>query len=56
MALIDVSEAELAPYVERKFANAHKERALAEARRNLPHEDRINGTRLIAQWDAAVLL
>ena len=46
----------LAPYVEREFANVHKDKALAEARRLLPAEDRINGTRPIAQWDAAVLL
>jgi len=46
----------LAPYVEREFANAYKDKALAEARRMLPAEDRINGTRAVAQWDAAVLL
>ena len=39
----------LAPYVEREFANVHKDKALAEARRLLPAEDRINGTRPIAK-------
>jgi hypothetical protein len=46
----------LAPFVEREFANAHQDKTLAEARRLLPADDRINGTRAIAQWDAAVLL
>ena len=46
----------LAPYVEREFANVHKDKAQAEARRLLPAEDRINGNRPIAQWDAAALL
>ncbi|MDP1647842.1 MAG: Swt1 family HEPN domain-containing protein [Rubrivivax sp.] len=53
---LDLFRTGLAPYVEREFANAHKDKALAEARRLLPAEDRINGTRPIAQWDAAVLL
>ncbi len=53
---VDLLRAGLAPYVEREFANAHKDKALAEARRLLPAEDRINGTRPITQWDAAVLL
>ena len=42
--------------MEREFANAHQDKALAEARRLLPAEDRINGNRPIAQWDAAALL
>ena len=46
----------LAPFVQREFANAHQDKALAEARRLLPADDRINGTRAITQWDAAVLL
>ena len=53
---LDLFRTGLAPYVEREFTNAHKDKALAEARRLLPAEDRINGTRPIAQWDAAVLL
>ena len=42
----------LAPYVEREFANAYKDKAQAEGRRLLPSEDRMNGNRPIAQWDA----
>ena len=53
---LDLFRTGLAPYVEREFTNAHKDKALAEARRLLPAEDRINGMRPIAQWDAAVLL
>lgn len=53
---MDLLRAGLAPYVEREFASCHKEMAQAEARRLLPAEDRINGTRPITQWDAAVLL
>ena len=53
---LDLCRTGLAPYVEREFAHIHKDKALTEARRSLPAEDRINGTRPIAQWDAAVLL
>jgi len=53
---VDLLRAGLAPYVEREFTNAHKDKAQAEARRLLPAEDRLNGPRPIAQWDAAVLL
>ena len=53
---VELLRAGLAPYVEREFANVHKDKALAEARRMLPAEDRINNTRPITQWDAAVLL
>ncbi len=53
---VDLLRAGLAPYVEREFASAHKDKAQAEARRLLPAEDRINSTRPISQWDAAVLL
>ncbi|MEO8125226.1 MAG: Swt1 family HEPN domain-containing protein, partial [Burkholderiales bacterium] len=49
---VDLLRAGLAPYVEREFVNAHKDKAQTEARRMLPAEDRINGTRPIAQWDA----
>ena len=53
---VDLLRAGLAPYVEREYASAHKDKALAEARRLLPAEDRINGNRSITQWDAAALL
>ncbi|MCK6430388.1 MAG: hypothetical protein L6Q72_15055 [Burkholderiaceae bacterium] len=53
---IELLRAGLASYVEREFTNAYKDRAAAEARRLLPADDRINGNRPIAQWDAAVLL
>src|SRR5712692_8611372 len=46
----------LAPFVERELVSLYKDRALAEARRLLPPDDRINANRPIAQWDAAVLL
>ena len=49
---VDLLRAGLAPYVEREFANAYKDKAQAEARRLLPSEDRMNGNRPIAQWDA----
>ncbi|GMV60080.1 MAG: hypothetical protein AMXMBFR72_31730 [Betaproteobacteria bacterium] len=53
---IEQLRAGLAPYVERELTNAYKDRAAAEARRLLPADDRINGNRPIAQWDAAALL
>ncbi len=53
---VELLRAGLAPFVEREFASVHKDQALAEARRMLAAEDRINGTRPIAQWDAAALL
>ncbi len=53
---VDLLRAGLAPYVEREFTNAHKDKAVAEARRLLPVDDRLNGNRPIAQWDVAVLL
>jgi predicted AAA+ superfamily ATPase len=53
---IEQLRAGLAPFVEREFTSAFKERAAAEARRLLPADDRINGNRPIAQWDAAALL
>jgi predicted AAA+ superfamily ATPase len=46
----------LAPFVERELVSVYKDRALAEARRLLPADDRLNLNRKIAQWDAAVLL
>ena len=45
---VDLLRAGLAPYVEREFANVYKDKTLAEARRSLPAEDRINGNRAIA--------
>jgi hypothetical protein len=53
---LDLFRTGLAPFVEREFANAHQDKALVEARRLLPAEDRINANRPIAQWDAAALL
>jgi predicted AAA+ superfamily ATPase len=53
---VELLRAGLAPYVDREFTSAHKNKAVAEARRLLPPEDRINGNRPIAQWDAAALL
>jgi predicted AAA+ superfamily ATPase len=46
----------LAPYVERELVSLYKDKALSEARRLLPADDRINANRQIAQWDVAVLL
>ena len=53
---IEQLRAGLAPYVERELTNVYRERAATEARRLLPADDRINGNRSIAQWDAAALL
>jgi hypothetical protein len=53
---IELLRAGLAPYVEREFASIHKDKALAEARRLLSSDDRLNAKKPIAQWDAAVLL
>ena len=53
---VELLRAGLAPYVEREFASAHKDRALAEARRLLSPDDRLSAKKPIAQWDAAVLL
>ena len=39
---LDLLQAGLAPYVEREFVSMYKERALNEARRLLPPEDRLN--------------
>ncbi len=52
----ELLRARLAPFVEREFVNIHKDKALTEARRLLPADDRMNGSRPITQWDAAVLL
>jgi hypothetical protein len=53
---VEILRAGLAPYVEREFASIHKDKALVEARRLLPADDRLNAKKPIAQWDAAVLL
>ena len=53
---VELLRAGLAPYVEREFANIHKDKALAEARRLLAADDRLSAKKPIAQWDAAVLL
>ena len=53
---VELLRAGLAPYVEREFASIHKDKALAEARRLLSADDRLNAKKPIAQWDAAVLL
>ena len=52
---MDLLKAGLAPFVEREFANAYKDRAAAEAARFMG-EDRLNAKRPISQWDAAALL
>ena len=46
----------LAPFVERELVSVHKDKALAEARRLLSGDDRLNSSRPMAQWDAAALL
>jgi hypothetical protein len=53
---MELLRAGLAPFVERELRSAYPDRALAEARRMLPSDDRLNGARPLAQWDAAALL
>lgn len=53
---MDLLRAGLAPFVEREFKSLYKDKALTEARRFLPADDRINSNRTLAQWDVAVLL
>src|SRR5881409_751935 len=53
---LDLLKSGLDPFIERELTSAYKDRALAEARRLLPADDRLNSTRPIDQWDAAVLL
>lgn len=53
---MDLLRGGLAPFVDREFKSIYKDKAAAEARRLLPADDRINGSRTIAQWDVAVLL
>lgn len=45
----------LAPFVEREFGNAYKDRAAAQAQ-SLLGEDRLNAKKPIAEWDVAALL
>jgi len=52
---LDLLKSGLGPFITRELTSAYKERALAEARRLLPADDRLNSNRPI-QWDAAVLL
>src|SRR5213594_4303215 len=53
---LDLLKSGLGPFIDRELASVYKDRALAEARRLLPADDRLNSTRPINQWDAAVLL
>src|SRR5437867_3170154 len=53
---LDLLKVGLGPFIEREFTSVYKDRALAEARRLLPADDRLNSSRPIDQWDAAVLL
>ncbi len=53
---LDLLKSGLGPFIERELTSVYKERALTEARRLLPADDRLNSNRPIDQWDAAVLL
>src|SRR2546428_13621578 len=53
---LDLLKSGLGPFITRQLTSAYKERALAEARRLLPADDRLNSNRPIDQWEAAVLL
>src|SRR2546422_1100235 len=53
---LDLLKSGLGPFIERELTSAYKDRAPAEARRLLPADDRLNSSRPIGQWDAAVLL
>src|SRR5437899_1783918 len=53
---LDLLKSGLGPFIERELTSSYKDRAIAEARRLLPADDRLNSNRPIAQWDAAVLL
>src|SRR5437870_6569085 len=53
---LDFLKSGLGPFIERELTSAYKDRAPAEARRLLPADDRLNSSRPIDQWDAAVLL
>src|SRR5438094_5929216 len=53
---LDLLKSGLGPFIRRELTSVYKDRALAEARRLLPADDRLNSSRPIDQWDAAVLL
>src|SRR5437867_5755061 len=53
---LDLLKSGLGPFIDRELASVYKDRALAEARRLLPADDRLNSSRPIDQWDAAVWL
>jgi len=53
---MELLRAGLAPFVERELQSTYQDRALAEARRLLPPDDRLSGNRPPAEWDAAALL
>jgi hypothetical protein len=48
---MELLKAGLAPFVEREFKNAYRDRAAAEATRCLG-EDRLNAHKSVGQWDA----
>ncbi len=52
---LELLRAGLAPFVEREFRSAYRERASAEASRLLG-EDRLNARKPMTEWDAAALL
>ena len=52
---LELLKSGLAPFVEREFTSAYKDRAGAEASRFIG-EDRLNTTRSVADWDVAALL
>ncbi len=52
---LDLLKAGLAPFVEREFANAYKDRAATEVARFIG-EDRLNAKRPVSAFDAAALL
>ena len=53
---LDLLKSGLGPFIARELTSAYKDRALAEARRLLPADDRLNSNRMIDQWDVAILL
>src|SRR2546425_1102577 len=53
---LDLLKSGLGPFIQRELTSVYKDRALIEARRLLPVDDRLNSNRPIDQWDAAVLL
>ena len=53
---LDFLKSGLGPFIGRELTSVYKDRVLAEARRLLPVDDRLNSARPIDQWDASVLL